>query len=358
MYDRISLHNDGSKNNIKVFVITGNKTVGVETAYKYKDKDGKIKYNGFLYKIFKIFSYRLKNKYTFDVTFGNPNEQNYDQLVNDVNNGKYDLIVGGFYQTIGREKLVNFTIPLMLNANSILHYKNTNTIKIISNLLFGILKPIMILIILGLIFGYFFHKIEPKKSTLKRTILKTISAFFGNMDYFSDKNNISLNGMIFITITMIVAFTIIHIVQARLTTLNISLEKDLGKIDVSNLSKYKFLGFDGWADTQKLIKRGARVKILKNMSIKEGVDYYLKNYKEFNGGLITSHTAAWAFTNTNNKLLITYEGLGLEPESFIINKNKPQLLEDINQNILDLKENGILTSICNTHIKFIQGCFL
>ena len=351
------MYNSGSNRNIKVFVITGHKSIGVETAYKYKTNDGKYKYDGFLYKIFKIIAERLKNKYTFDIIYGKPEEQNYDQLVKDVHNDKYDMVVGGFYQTFGREKLVNFTIPLMLNANSILHLKDKNNFKIMMDLMIDIIKPITLLMILGGVFGYIFHRLEPKKSTLKRTILKTISAFFGNMDYFSDKKDISFRAILFIIVVMMIAFTIIHIVQARLTTLNINLDKEYGKLDLKNLNKYKLLGFDGWADTQKLIKRGANVKVLKNMSQKDGVEYYLQHRKEFSG-LITSHTAAWAFATENKNLLISYEGLGLEAESFIINKHKPQLLEDMNQNILDLRQDGLLHSVCSTYIKFVQGCFL
>lgn len=367
MYNQISQHNDGSIPKINVLIITSTETNGVETAFKYKDKNGEFKYKGFLYEAFLKIKKKLKNKYEFNVKFTDASEQNYDNFVRETAAGKYDIVVGGFFLNEYREKLINFSYPFFFNAYSIVQYKKLGDFEILLKLILALARPIFLLIGLGLIFGIILHFIEPKRGKIldtvklnmikgkRRTILTSIASFFGEMGFLTENTNLSIISVITVIIIMIVAFTIILIVQAKLTTLSLSLEEK-ENINLSNLNKFNFIGFEGNSETQKLDKLGANVKYLKNMSLKEGIDYYIKNKNKYSGGLITSHTNGYSFVKNNSNLKIKYEGLGIEPCSWILNKNQIKLLEDINQQIIKLIDNGEMKKICTKYIKFKNAC--
>lgn len=367
MYNQISQHNDGSKPKINVLVVTSSETKGVETAYKYKDKYGEIKYKGFMYDTFLKIKQEIKNKYDFNVKFTDPADQNYDNWVRETAEGKYDVVVAGFFLNEYREKLINYSFPLFFNAYSIVQHKKLSDFAILTKLIIALAKPVFLLIGLGLIFGLILHFIEPnrgrildtvkldKKMGRRRTILTTIASFFGEMGFLNENTNLSLISVITIIIIMIVAFTFILIAQAKMTTLSLSLEEK-EDINLSNLNEFNFLGFEGNAEPQKLDKLGANVTYLKNMTLSQGIDYYIKNSHKYSGGLITAHTNGYSFVKNNSDLTIKYDGLGLEPCSWIVNKSKIDLLEDINQQIVKLIDNGEMKKICTKYIKFKNAC--
>ena len=373
MYSQISNHIDGFKPKIKVLVVTGDEKVGVETAYKYTGKNGEIKYNGYLYNIFEIIKDKLQYKYDFDVKFTDPTDKNYTNWVKKTANGEYDLIVGGFANTEQREKIVNFTVPMMNNVIGILHKRSDDNVKILLLLIIDMLKPIFLLLVLGLIFGLILHFIEPnrgkyldtirgkklsKKLMFIRTILTTISAFFGEMGFLSENTNLSITGIITVVSIMIIAYIIILIVQAKITTLNVKLQKDYGKLDLKKLNQYKFIGFEGNLDVKKMEKQGANVTYIKDMTLEEAVQYYLKNTDKYNGGLITAYTNAYPFAKKNKDLIISYEGIGLMPEGWVVNKDKIELLEDLNNNILLLREREILGPLCKKYLTYKNACLI
>jgi len=373
MYNQINGHNDGSKKKIKVLVVTGNQKVGVETAYKYKTSKGKDGYNGFLYNAFQMISDKLKDKYEFDVSFTDPADQNYTSWVKATAAGKYDLLIGGFSDTFEREKLVNFTVPLYMNSIAILHEKKNSNFKILMLLILDLLKPVLILLFLGVVFGIILFFIEPKRGqfldTIKgkknfkklvfiRTILTTIAAFFGEMGFLSENTNLSILGIITVILIMIIAYIIIMIAQAEITTLNIRLQRGFGKLDLNRLQDYKFLGFEGNADVEKMKAAGADVTYLKDMSYEEAIKYYLKNSNKFNGGIITVHTTAYPYEINDNNLMISYENLGLIPACWVVSKKYPELLDDLDKNILLLREREIFGPLCLKYIKYKNACFI
>jgi len=367
MYGKISQHTDKKdKKKVKVFVVTSSETVGVETAYKYKDSDGKIKYKGFLYDVFLKMKENLKDEYDFEVSFNDPADQNYDSWVKATAAGKYDVIVAGFFLNYQREKIINYSFPFFMNAYSIVKYKDTNDFGFFLKIILSVIRPVIILLCLGIIFGFVLNLVEPNRFKLVDTtkgkrylgkrsgFVTTISSFFGEMGFLSENSNLSLISVLTVIVIMITAFTILLIAQAQMTTLTLLETKN--EINISNLEKYKFLGFEGNAEPQKLDKLGANVTYLKDMTLGQGIEYYIKNRKKYTGGLITAYTNGFAFVQKNKNLTIKYDGLGLEPCSWVISKQRPDVLESINQQIVKLIDEGDLIKICKKYVKFDNAC--
>ena len=233
---------------------------------------------------------------------------------------------------------------------------------LIKNILILVLKisiPLIILLLLGIICGLILSYVEPSRAVkiikgnptkiFRRHILTGIASFFGKTGFLSENSTLTVKGIIITVIFMIIIFVSIIIVQAKITTLNIELEKNSKDIDVDNLHKFKFLGLKGNNSPMKISNKGADVEFMESDS-NNLLNYYIKNKKNYDG-IAMIYTDAYSLLKENKNLKLEYHGLGIEPSSWIINKNKTELLDDINTEILKLKDNKILGAICDDFIK-------
>ena len=120
--------NQGQKPIIKVFVILGPEHSGVTTTRK-KNTDGEYVYSGYTYEVWENVHNKLKNQYDFRTTYSNEDDTNYDEFVLKCGRGEYDIVIGSFMYTQKRYKTVNYTMPINLDANSILHTTNQNVLS-------------------------------------------------------------------------------------------------------------------------------------------------------------------------------------------------------------------------------------
>jgi len=116
------------KPTIKVFIIIGS---SLTTTNKTIDSEGNPVYSGFTWDIWKKIEESLKDKYNFEVSFSPEKSTNYNIYVNDIATGKYDIAIGSFFNTKWREGKIDFSSPILIDANSILHEHETS---IVSNL--------------------------------------------------------------------------------------------------------------------------------------------------------------------------------------------------------------------------------
>ena len=129
-------HNDLELNNVnkknlsekkkkKIFVITGPAMSGISATKVIGG--GPKDYTGFAYDVWKIIANNLKDKYDFEISFSKEDEVNYDKFVSDTANGTYDMAIGLFFHTKPRNQIINYTIPVAIDGNAILHIEQ-NTI--------------------------------------------------------------------------------------------------------------------------------------------------------------------------------------------------------------------------------------
>ena len=367
-----TVFNDKSKksNIVNVLVIAHKKyNTFTDSASMYVEHNKK-KYIGFHYNVFNIIKDNLKNKYKFNITYSDEMENNYNKFIDETKNGKYDIVVGGFSYNNEREKKINYTYPLFLNSNSILHIKQDYFFKNLVSILFKITIPIIILLFLGIVFGFILNYFEPtraswlshikgskkeiSKKIFRRHLLTSIASFYGQTGFLSENSTLSIVGIVVSIIIFVIVFNVLIIVQAKITTLNIELEKEKKILNINNLQKYKLLGIKGHNSPAKLIKRGANIDYV-DKSVADTYKHYMKNKDKYNG-ISLVYTDAFYYYTQNKDLEITHVGLGIEPSSWVINKEKVQLLYDINMQLLTIKDNGNLSSICGKFIKRMDSC--
>ena len=359
--------NNLKKEEIKVFVILGPPDSMVTTTRIKSENDGYI-YYGFGWDIFQHIKKRLKDKYEFKVVFSDLKDNNYNKFIREVNQNKYDIVIGEFFTNNYREKLINFTTPISIDSNAVLHIKKNNPFLTIFKISKQVIYQILFLILLGLVFGSLLYFIESgrtyhskrlqnsNKLRFLRSIVTGISSMFGEMGYLSERSSLTIRGIILITIIMTVAFLFIMYIQGAITTAIIKQESDsINKSD----SKKTLLGFKGYSTVNKLKRYGFNIIEVENLDTDDFIKEYINNTDKYDGAIF-AYCEAYEYLKKNKDLTISLN-FGNEPVSFPVNQNKKKFLEDVNKIITELRDNLELNRICKSYygdVKNIPVCSL
>ena len=355
---------ENEKKTIKILVIIGNTGT---TTQKIKNTDGSISYKGFPWELWKKIEEKIKNKYNF--IYFNSDETgdgstDYDMFCELVNQGKYDICLGTFYQTDKREKLINYTTPINIDFLSIIHFPETTLLGNIKKIVFPISKLVGILIILGIFFGLILSIIDKKRNNKKgkiylfRVIFTTISSMFGEMGFLTENSSITFRAMIFVLFIMIIGFILITFVEAEILKNLLSYEAD--KISIDTVGNKKFISFNGYAPANKLKKHleisgryNNNLKLFNFNKNKEGdndtdelLNIYMKNNDKYDG-VVLSYCRSIPLLKKYPRLIAS--NLGNELVSYVINFKNSDFLKDVNNNIMILKNNLELQTICNSY---------
>lgn len=348
------------QSNLKVMILVDD-TLTSATEY---NTNGKKYYKGLNIDIWEKMKQKLGNKYTYDEFY--VKESDNDKLIREVAAGKYDIIIGFFEKTLERSKMVNFTNNILLNKDSILQYPDITLFKrikiIFKELLFG---PIIVLIILGLMFGILLHYIEPnryKKSraskglNLRRSILTTIAALFGEMGFLAENSTLGIWGIVITVVMILFSFFALMILQSETTTKVIDLKNQDLLSRVSIPSRH-FLAIKGSAIGKNIERFGAKITYKDYKTLKEIVDFYKKNKNKYDG-VVMSYLNATDFAYFDPELNISNLNIGYIEQGFVLNKTNTKLLSNIDDIILEMQNRLEIETICKGYFHKAEDAFL
>jgi ABC-type amino acid transport substrate-binding protein len=364
-----------NKELIRAFIVLGSEGgQGGEVTYLTTNKDGKKIYKGFAYDIWTKVKEKLKDKYEFEEIFSKKGAINYDQFVEELGSGKYDVLVGLIIPTIKREKLINYTTPIMKDGNTIIH-KNKHTLmqKIKYDLSHGGMF-ILILLIFGIIFGIILYLVEPNRGSflpsiaknkrlpkmslkflnIRRSLLTTISAFLGEMGFLAENSSLTIPGIITVIAIMIIAFMLILFIQSEIT---LSLLYNDDTYNISKLRQYTFLGIKGYATGKNIEKYGGNVTFIDNVTVEDLIKKYLENTDKY-AGVVGSYIDLAPFLKKYPNLTLTYKNLGETNLHFGVEEKKEEFLNDLNLELINMKDNLEMQSMCNQYFKNSYFCEL
>ena len=357
----IQSQNNNSKKNVKVLVVLGDEYSGL-TATKLISNEGD-KYTGFNYDFLIKLKEKLSHKYDFTIEFTDDKDHNYDSFVQKVADGKYDMCAGMFTHKKSREELINYTTPILIDANSIIHLKDNDPIEEFMFVILDVLKYIISLVVIGFVFGLILFFGDPHRrihsGRLKnnkflffmRSIMTGIASMFGEMGYLAERTSLKIRGVIIAVVIFMIGFTLIMYIQAKMTQLLLTREQTIYSSD--NVKNKVFLGFKGYAVVDRIKRHNAKIEYVENMNNKEFIDMYINNQEKYSG-CILSYIDGFPVVNNDNKLIASIN-FGNEPDGFVLNKSRTELLTDINVEILELKKNLELNKLCKSYFGDIDS---
>lgn len=356
--------NGGKKEHIKVFVLTGPETSGI-VAHEVKNSQGDIEHRGFAIDLFNkaIQQPHMKNKYTFDIEFmKDTGKINYDKIVQQVGDGTYDIAIGGFVNTAGREKIVDFTVPTKIDSTALYYVPQESNFNIKIQTIKEIAQLVSVAIILGILMGILVFYFNPKRKQMHtgiskkgffyRTIITTVSSMFGEMGYLSENTTPNMKGLLIAVFVMILAFLFLIFIQAKLTTsmIETKINRDLSEYTVN---RGIVLGHEGYALARRFEEMGGHVKYIKNADNNQLIDMYLKNQDKYIGVAI-SYCDGYPFLQLNPELNASL-GHGNHATGFPVNNNKDQFLTDLNSAIMNMISDKSLRTLCESYFGTIES---
>lgn len=345
-----------SKKDIKCLIVFGDNNSYVK-AHKLNNNI----YYGLPWDYAKAFKEKLKDKYNFKFDFTDKKDNNYDNFVNNVKDGKYDICIGLFTRTAERTSIINYTLPIIIDANSIIHFSEDNFIIEYFTIITKVLKYFFILLIFGILSGlilYYFDKNrmfhmtrdKTKINYLFRAIITGISTYFGEAGYLSERSSLNIMAIFILSFTMIVSTLTLMFIQSKIT--NILIKNNENSYDIKNIQSKTFLAFKGYAVANIVEKFKTKIKYIENINQKELFKKYKNNQNKYDG-IILSYLDAFTFLQENPNLIAS-NNFGFEPKSFIINKNRIDLLNDINIELLKMKDNLEMFDICKKYFGMVK----
>lgn len=343
---------------IKVLVIVGN----MPEARPIISKNGVTMYDGLYYNMWDLIKSQLKDTFDFEETYMTQEESvTYDNQIQMVADGKYDICIDGFNTSPTRLKIVNFTESLMLEKNAILHYPNkaywTSILEIITNIY---LKPFIILLIICSLIGLYLNYIEPgrwngmninPKLYIRKTILMTISIIFGQGGVLESTKLYTIQSLFIIIILLFISTIFIAYIQAILTARVIKVQSD-ELLNINDTIKRPILSQYGNIISQNIQKLGVEIKQM-NGSFDDLINHY-KKYPDKYSGIVISSIEGKYYTTKYNEFILSDQQFGYFNIHFPINKNQTELLNKVNIAIQYLHNIGKFNDICKIYQKYVN----
>jgi ABC-type amino acid transport substrate-binding protein len=360
--------NKNNKPVIKVLLLVTDDQDDSDKIYKHKDFQGNTQYYGFLWDIWSKIEKKLNNKYEFIYTEASKYDNNYDNFVKKTANETYDIVIGTFFYTPERSKLISYSQPFVLDASTILHEFNDSYFTSFKRVITSLRMIIIYLIIFGIVAGILLwlldnnrasfvqivkYSANKKRAKFFRALTTGMAAMFGETGYLAENTTLQWLPVILVVLIMTISLILNLFIQGQFTKLLVNYIKQ-SPYNSNYIPDKPCLGFKGYASVKSLKRFGIKVKYIENMTPLEMIKFYLKNKDKY-GGCILSYLEGMAVKNRlSNDELVLSTNFGYENGCFIINSNKQDFLHDINNQILYLRENLILQKLCNSSFKNVD----
>ena len=328
--------------------------------------------DGIFIKIWTKILENLKNNSdykNFDINLKIIENPNTEQLLKDMINNKYDIILGDYTPTPERIQYTFFSESVFTEKNVGVYINNDNeyNIDIYEKILDVLYYPLLFLIFGSILISSFNYIYKNNKSSYLNVYLQTINSFLGDKSgiitgkyYTINPNSIFtwLLALIIVIILFVFAFYIQTIAISK--SLNI-LEENKDPFAFVKGKRVLIEKDSPYINT--LINCCEIVPIESNNDksylIQNLADEFLKRHeKDDLIGFYASSPLVNYLINSENLSQQYYSKLKVSPTifsepskvSFMITKYKPQLLHDINDSIHILENNGELTKICKSEL--------
>jgi ABC-type amino acid transport substrate-binding protein len=336
--------------------------------YIYKNTLGDI--TGYEYDIIKQVVSENNLTVEYDYIEEKGRKYTYNQMIDLLSNGQYDILIGNISQTYDRSKVILYGTPVAMDIGSFYYIPSRSTEN--SNNMIGtteigttILKVIVAIVIVSSIISAIHYAIVPKQITYKESLWRVAATLFGEPGFILNPklnegiHSVSNKGLI-IRIIIIFTSTLVgvfltsyitgSIVSTSLKTLPFSNKNDLngktvavrgGQSEESLLKYYKdTLGMnlvivDETGDsTFKILSR----EIENNLSVDA---FFMSSSKKL-------HKDEYNIYEKGNVVL--EKGL----ISFAFNRNHVKLSQLVNISISNMREKKFIKELCDKYFSTIQ----
>ena len=344
--EQTQITHEENTNVIKVIVLIGN----FPNASLMPDEK---QYQGLYYDIWKNIKSELHD-YVIEETFLDIDHHTYTKLIHLIHNNQYDILIGSIIMEKTRNKLVNYTIPITIDHNSLIYYPKLNIFKTIYNITTKILlKPILYVSIIGVIIGSILYFIAPpRKNNIigkKYSIINSISSLLRIPGFIKKHSHLNIVSTILIIILSILAFLFVVIIQSYITNNILTSYSNIDLVyNAKSIKNKSIICPKNQSSCNYLSTYNVNITLEGN-TIDESIRYYIKNKDKYIGVGIRYYDALY-YQKKYPFLVAGRSNLGYLPYYWIVSKNRKVLLDKINRLLFEMKNNLQIEKICKYYM--------
>lgn len=338
--------------------------------FLYKDMTGNI--TGIEYDILQTFikQHNLKTEITF--ISQEERTKSYNEYVQDVADGKFDILLGNVTQTHERSKIITYSHPLYFDILSIF-YEPSGTNQAISNnyyykMVLIVLQFIALILVLGFFLAFIHYYSSNFKTTFLASLWRVYAALLGEpgLGVHPTKFNENVNRGSLINLTFRALLILLSALFGIYLGAIITSER-LGSIltnapfsHLKDLNNKSVLVFKGSSDaaTLKALESTYNIKIVEfdhgSYNGKDLSKYFEKNKHKLNLDGMIMASESFRYEDKGEKYK---RGTLLFPKSItgavFNNRNKP-LIKKFNQTLHTLRESSSLIKLCKKYFKDVK----
>ena len=353
-------------------IIIKNKKVkiGLLEGQPYIMKDSLNNIEGFEYEIVREF---IKHHNIDDETIYIKSGKSWNEYIQDLADGEYDMLIGVISQSYERTKIVNFSQPLALDILSFF-YKNDGSSISTSyayRMFITILEIIVLILLIGFFIAFIHFYTSNFKTTFKESLWRVWSALLGepglgvNPTKFNDNvanastANLGIRALLILLSALFGIYITSLVTSERLA--DISKNKPFEKIE--NLIGKNILVI-GDRNDEDLLRRYQKLYDFKITVIKEGEgndyetlkNYYLENKDKLKLDGFFETSEEFYYFNKDDTIvkgnIVLEKGL----ISAAFNKKNTNLLIKFNKTIGMLREKKYIHELCGKYFKNQDVC--
>ena len=336
-----------------------NVLIPIEPPYTFiSETNGEV--DGYIFDFWSVIKKKLEKKnYSFkDIIV---RTADFNKLIDEMAEGKYDISPFPFFPSAKREKKVNFSLPILYEKIVIVHkpvIMSNNTNIILNYILKTVLPCVVIILLLGLLLGnllYFFDK----KRGYRRSLMTSIASLFGESGFLSERwggrdgfladKHHRFSGIPIIILIFVISYFFTMGMQAYTTAQAVSLS-NMNKLTYDDLDGKTFVLPEGYSAAMGDSVKRFGGKIIRGKG--KVIDLYADVQKGKYAGLIIGlQRAAYDIKHNDIKGLMISKTLelSLQTGNFAVARQDSKLLEDVNRAILETKETKEAVEACKVH---------
>lgn len=321
--------------------------------YKTKVGDNKYHFTGFFFDIWELIAKKINLKCDYTILKGS----NYAKILKD-NGDRYDVIIGDISNSSYRYKYVNFTNPIKLNKIALARKTVFKPLSFFSRFIKTISIPLLILVIVGIIFGLILWWADPDRTFIesemgnqlpngwRKPLISTVASMFGEMGGVVERTNLSFSSLITVLIIMVVSYFSSIYFQAMTIGDMISFDST-SVVEQKGVKNINLLTLKGTSVAKVVQNSGASIEYLDKNKV-ELVQFYKANLDKYDG-FVLDYELMNEIEKHDPDIMIDTHVFGYDDVQYAVSKKNNQLLSKINGAILELQSSLKIKEICSRY---------
>ena len=274
-------------------------------------------------------------------------DRKYDDTINDISEGKYDVGLAEFSVITRRYDNVSYSRPYFVSKMKVYRKKNDNSFK---NFVTNRIVKILFIVVFLILAIYSVIRKNVLNLPYTEALYETYTIFFTNVKDFIliNKKNTPSKIKLINGVWILIRYVFFTVVVAQAVNIVVKTNDYITDEEYNEIKKINVLKGTSYVDYVKNIDKQPKLNDT-NQQIIEKI--YKSNYDEY--WMDDNNIIVNAIEKSPYKLQLdsTINPVVNDEFTIVVNKKMPDILEKINKTIVEMQDSGDMVRLCKGYMK-------